>query len=175
MLGDGYKCREDEDPLDESFPLPSFPLPHPSLLPSLPPLCPLSSLPPPTLSLLRKRRRRKRYRRKEERREVPWRQWCKFSTREEIGKGREEEIKIERAPVNPQMQVFWGFGLRALCDCPQALEFPTTSNQGSKFLFGVPQTSENPPVFWMTDSPLCTLCLFFVLITVTFFKTFFFN
>ena len=37
MLGDGYKCREDEDPLDESFfftPLPSpTPLP-PSLAPS---------------------------------------------------------------------------------------------------------------------------------------------
>ena len=34
--------------------------------------------------------------------------------------------------------------------CSQVLECPTTINQGSRFLGGIPRTSENLPAVWMT-------------------------
>ena len=50
---------------------------------------------------------------------------------------------------------------------PQALYRTITNNQGSGFLFRVPQTSQfQPPVFWTTDS-ICTACHFFVFIITT--------
>ena len=46
--------------------------------------------------------------------------------------------------------------------CSQALECPTTNNQGSRLRGGIPQTYKTPPVLWMTlhHNPL-SFCLIF--------------